>query len=81
MPQPRPPKREVSPSTSKRRQKAHVHAKRIIHLSRDTTTLRLYPHMYGRALPSLPLRPHRTSFPLSDCIDGNYDISFMPVVL
>jgi hypothetical protein len=50
MPQPRLPKREVSPSTSKRRQKMHVHAKCIIHLSRDTTAFRLYPLMYGRAL-------------------------------
>ena len=41
MRRPRPPKREVSPSTSKRRQRIHVHAN--LRLSRDTTAFRLYP--------------------------------------
>ena len=62
MPQPRLPKREVSPSTSKRRQKMDVHANRTMRLSRDTTAFRLYPFMYGGVLPSLPLTPPRTSF-------------------
>jgi len=49
---PRLPRREVSPSTTRRRQKIHVHAERIVHLSRDMTAFRLYPLMYGHELPS-----------------------------
>ena len=73
MPQLRLPKREVLPSMSKRRQKKDVHA--------NMTAFRLYTLMYGRALPSVAFNATSSLPPISDCIDGNYDISLMLVVL
>lgn len=51
----------------------HVHAKRIVHLSKDMTAFRLYPHMYGHALPS-------AAFNATSSLLLSYPTAFMEIM-